>query len=553
MGEISPTLRRHRARVSVVAALISITVVVQGIALAAALADGVAERAWTVAVAAVMVAGLAMLARAVLTWFAEVTGRRAGSEAMADLRGRILTSALATVPGSRGGRTGGEIATLTVHGGDAVERWAGRVVLQQALAVTTPVAALVAIAWLDWLSAAILLPTLPLLILFLVLAGADAKKASDSRLAAMRLLGGHMLDVLRGLPVLRSFGRAERQAGELERAGDAYRRETVATLRSAFTSAFVLEFMAMLGTALVAVTAGVRLVHGSMDFEPAMAVLLLAPELYLPLRNMGNEYHAAAEARATLDAARAACEVPEAIPAGHAGVPSPDPGAAPVTLDGVRVVVDGGRTVLDGAGLTLAPGRTIALIGASGAGKSTVLRLLLGLQAPTSGFIRCGDVDIADTDLASWRDRIAWIPQSPVVLPDTLAANLRIARADASDDDLWEALRVARLDTWARGLPNGLDERVGDGGVAISAGERRRLGLARAVLRRAGVILADEPTANLDARTAELVRGGLRDLVRDRSAVIVTHEPDVLDLVDDVLELRDGRIAPASGHVLEAV
>ncbi len=553
MEGLSPILRRHRARTSVVAVLISVAVVVQAVALASALADGVAERAWTVAVTAAVVAGVAVLARAALTWFAEVTGRRAGSEAMSDLRDRVLASALATVPGSRGGRTGGEIATLTVQGGDAVERWAGRVLLQQALAVTTPIAALGAIAWLDWISAALLIPTLPLLVVFLVLAGKDAKRASDSRLAAMRLLGGHMLDVLRGLPVLRSFGRAGRQRDELGRVGDAYRRETVATLRSAFTSAFVLEFMAMLGTALVAVVAGIRLVNGSMDFEPAMAVLLLAPELYLPLRAMGSEYHAAAEARATLEAAREACEVPDRIPTGDSAVTAPNPATDVVSLDALRLTLPDGRPVLRNVELTLPPGRSVALVGASGAGKTTLLRLVLGLQSPTSGAVRCGDVVITDTDLGSWREHIAWIPQSPVILPDTLGANVRIARTDASEADVWKALRIARLEDWARGLPGGLDERLGDGGVSISAGERRRLGLARAVLRRASLVLADEPTANLDARTAELVREGLADLMRDRSAIIVTHEPDVLDLVDEVAELRDGRIVTGTHRMAETV
>lgn len=536
-----------------IAVAISLAVVVQALALASALANGVAKDEWRLAMAAVTVAGVAVLVRATLTWFAEATGRRAGSEAMADLRGRILTSALRTVPGSRGDGTGGEIATLTVHGGDAVERWAGRVVLQQALAVTTPIAALATILWLDWISAALLIPTLPLLIIFLILAGADARRASDSRLAALRLLGGHMLDVLRGLPVLRSFGRAGRQRDELRRVGDAYRRETVATLRSAFTSAFVLEFMAMLGTALVAVVAGIRLVNGSMQFEAAMAVLLLAPELYLPLRSMGSEYHAAAEAKATLQAAREACEVPDAIPTGRPGVAASAPLSGPLTLDHVAVTSQDDRSILRDVTLSLPPRRTIALVGESGAGKTTVLRLILGLQSPTSGAVRCDGADIAEMDLSTWRERIAWIPQSPTVLPDTLAANVRIARADASDAEVWAALRTARLERWAQGLRGGLDARLGDGGVMISAGERRRLGLARAVLRDADLILADEPTANLDSQTAELVRAGLRDLIRNRSAVLVTHEPDVLELVDETIELHDGEIVRGADVAMEAL
>ncbi len=309
----------------------------------------------------------------------------------------------------------------------------------------------------------------------------------------------------------------------------------------------------MIGTALVAVIAGIRLIGGDMAFVDAMAVLLLAPELYLPLRAMGSEYHAAAEARATLDAAHEACEVPASIPSGRPGASAADPRREAVRLDDIVIMTaDAGRRILDGVTLTLEPGTVTALVGPSGAGKSTILRLILALQGEDAGLVTCGDRPVAAMDPDQWRGRIAWIPQAPMVLPATLAENLRIARPDAQDAELWSALAVARLDRWAARLPHGLDTGLGDGAVAISAGERRRLALVRAVLRDAALVLADEPTANLDAVTAEQVRDALAELVRGRTALIVTHEPDVLVLADRTVELRDGRLSAFAGAEVAA-
>ncbi len=203
---------------------------------------------------------------------------------------------------------------------------------------------------------------------------------------------------------------------------------------------------------------------------------------------------------------------------------------------------DGVLRAVDGVSFEVAPGRILGLVGESGSGKSTLLRLLLALQEPDAGDIRCGDQSLADTDLRVWRSRIAWIPQSPTVLPDSLAENLRIARPDATDHELWHALERVHLRQWATQLPGGLGTRLGDGGVAISAGERRRLGLARAILRAPALVLADEPTANLDSSTADIVMDALASLISGRTAVIVTHERDVLALADEVLELRGGRL-----------
>ena len=475
--------------------------------------------------------------RAALTWIAEVRGRRAGSAAMADLRARLVGTTLAAGGADRGGGRAGELATLATQGGAAVERWAGRVLPQTALAALVPVAALAVIVVRDPLSAVLLAPTLPLLIVFLVLAGGDAKRVADRRFAAMSLLGAHLLDVTRGLPVLRSLGRAEVQRDQLALAGEAYRRETVATLRSAFVSSFALEFIAMLGTALVAVVAGVRLVNGTMAFEDALVVLLLAPEMYGPLRRAGVEYHAAAEARATLKRLLEVTEGRGRIVPGTPGGAVADPRVDAIVLEDVTVTADDERVPLEDLSLEIAPGEATAIVGPSGAGKSTLLRVLLGLQPVRNGTVRCGDVELGAMDLDAWRAGIAWMPQRPVLLPATLAENLRLADPGAPDERLWAALAAAGLEAWAAGLPGALEARLGEGGVAASAGERRRIALARIALRDPALVLVDEPTANLDAVTAALVRDALVRIVAGRTAVLVTHDPEVAALADRTIAL----------------
>ncbi|HET8950303.1 MAG TPA: ATP-binding cassette domain-containing protein, partial [Solirubrobacteraceae bacterium] len=459
----------------------------------------------------------------------------------------LVATTLATGGADRGGLRAGELAALATQGGAAVERWAGRVLPQVALAALVPVVALAVIVARDPLSAALLAPTLPLLIVFLVLAGGDARRVADERFAAMSLLGAHLLDVTRGLPVLRSLGRAEVQREQLAIAGDAYRRATVRTLRSAFVSGFALEFVAMLGTALVAVVAGVRLVNGSMAFEDALVVLLLAPEIYGPLRRAAGEYHAAADARATLHRLLEVTGPRQYVVPGSPGGAVADPREHAVVLEAVTVATsDGGRRPLDGLSLEIAPGQALAVLGPSGAGKSTLLRVLLGLQPLAGGAVRCGGLELGAMDLDVWRAHAAWMPQRPALLPATLADNLRIADHDAPDERLWEALATAGLETWAAGLPGGLAARLGEGGVAVSAGERRRLALARIALRDPALVLVDEPTANLDAVTAELVRDALERVAAGRTAVFATHDPEVAALATRTVELR-------AGHAVEVV
>ncbi|WP_040599917.1 ATP-binding cassette domain-containing protein, partial [Patulibacter medicamentivorans] len=391
--------------------------------------------------------------------------------AVAALRARVVDATLASA--ATGDQRPGALAATAVHGSDAVARYAGHYLPQRTVATVGPLLALVAVAVVDPVSAGLLAVALPVAIIFLILVGLRAQGATDRRHAALQLLDGHLLDVLRGLPVLRAFGRERFQVEQVRAAGERYRRGTVAVLREAFLSSFVLELVAMLGTALVAVACGIRLAKGDMSFAPAIAALVLAPEVFAPLRRLGAEYHAAADAEPVLRDLAAAAERPAVVPSGRHGRLAEDPARNDLLLRGVRTASgDRDRPALDGVDLRLRAGRVTVLTGPSGSGKTTLLRLLAGLRAPDEGEVLCGEASLAEVDLERWRADVAWIPQHPVLLPRSLRDNVAMGRG-ASDDELRGALEAAGLGPLLRALPAGLETPLGDGGLPLSAGERR--------------------------------------------------------------------------------
>ena len=408
------------------------------------------------------------------------------------------------------------------------------------LALVVPVAVLAIVATIDPVSAGVMLLTLPLVPMFMWLVGRFTERRARARLRALTILSGHFLDVVRGLPTLRAFNRSGHQAERIAAVSEEYRRTTMGTLRAAFLSSAILELAATLGIALVAVTVGVRLVHGGIGFEAALTVLVLAPELYLPLRNLGAQFHASADGLAV--AGRLLDLIDEA-PQPRAGtVRPPSPGVAPVRLERVSFAYPSrAGLVLDGVDLELPPGRTVALVGPSGSGKSTVAALLLGFAEPTTGRLAVGGVDLAACDLRAWRADIAWVPQRPTLFRGTVADNVRLGDAGASLARVRIALELAGAG-FVRDLPEGLATVVGDGGRPLSAGERQRLALARAFLRDAPLAILDEPTANLDPEGAELVGGAIERLREGRTILLLAHRPELARRADRLVTLAAGRI-----------
>jgi ATP-binding cassette, subfamily C, bacterial CydD len=303
----------------------------------------------------------------------------------------------------------------------------------------------------------------------------------------------------------------------------------------------VLELAATLGIALVAVTVCVRLVGGEIAFEPALIVLVLTPELYLPLRNLGAHYHASADGVAVADRLLELVDVPSASASG--GVPPPSPRDVPVRLEGVSFAYSARpTTVLDAVDLELEPGETVALVGPSGGGKSTVASLILRLAQPLRGRVTAGSVDLADCAPDAWRAQLAWLPQRPTLFRGTIADNIRLGDAAADRARVRTAAELAGADSFIRELADGYRTLVGDGGRPLSAGQRQRIALARAFLREAPLVILDEPTANLDPLSAELVEDAVERLSDGRTVLLIAHRPELAARADRVVLLEAGRI-----------
>ncbi|MFF7239427.1 thiol reductant ABC exporter subunit CydD [Streptomyces collinus] len=476
--------------------------------------------------------GAVALGRAVIAWLTERAAHRASAAVKSELRGRLMERAALLGPGWLSGQRTGSLVNLATRGVDALDDYFARYLPQLGLAVVVPVAVLARIVTEDWVSAAIIVGTLPLIPVFMMLIGWATQSRMDRQWRLLSRLSGHFLDVVAGLPTLKVFGRAKAQAESIRRITGEYRQATMRTLRIAFLSSFALELLATLSVALVAVTIGMRLVHGDMDLSIGLVILILAPEAYLPLRQVGAQYHAAAEGLAAAEEIFAVLETP-VPPSGTGAVP-----AGPVAFDDVTVRYPGRSAVaVTGVSFTVEPGETVALVGPSGAGKSTLVNTLLGFVRPTAGRVRIGGTDLADLDLDAWRSRVAWVPQRPHLYAGTIAENVRLARPGADDAAVRRALADAGALEFVDGLPEGADTVLGEDGAGLSAGQRQRLALARAFLADRPVLLLDEPTAALDGATEAEVVAAVRRLAVGRTVLLVVHRPALLDVADRVVRL----------------
>ena len=522
------------------------------VVLGAATAVLVVARAWLLAVIVVGAAAdgkdlgqlrgqlvallLVVAVRAAIAWYSDVAADRCSARVKSQLRAALAERVAADAPSALGGQRTGELVTLATRGVDALDGYFSRYLPQLVLAVIVPLTVLAVVAAQDWLSAVIIAVTLPLIPVFMVLIGTATRSHTDRQLRTLQRLSGHFLDVVAGLPTLKVFGRSKAQVETIRAVTDRYRRATMSTLRLAFLSALVLELLASVAVALVAVSIGLRLLHGDVGFQTALLVLILAPEAYLPLRAVGTHFHASAEG---LSAAEQVFEVLER-PVPHRGqrADAPDPSRLPLVVEHLRVDHPGrDQPALDGFGLEVAPGEIVALTGPSGCGKSTLLSVLLGFVVPTSGTVRVGTVDLAEVDPEAWRRRVAWVPQRPYLFASSIDANIRLGRPSATAAEVDAAVAAAGLDPVVAGLPAGLATVLGERGVGLSAGERQRVALARAFLRDAPLLLLDEPTASLDGDVEAEVLAAVRRLAAGRTVLLVAHRPALAALADRVVAM----------------
>ncbi|HUK77115.1 MAG TPA: thiol reductant ABC exporter subunit CydD [Thermoleophilia bacterium] len=491
-----------------------------------------------VTTALVLLAALAVV-RGLLAGAFEATGRRAAAGVMSQLRRELVERRTHDAPQAADGAESAEVATAAVQGVDALETYFARYLPQLVLAVLVPLAVLAWTVSVDRVSALIMALTLPLIPVFMWLIGRSTERRTRARWQALARLSNHFLDVMRGLPTLRAFNRGEAQAERIAAVGEEYRRTTMQTLRVAFVSGAVLDLAATLATALVAVTLGLRLVDGAVSLRAALTVLLLTPELYVPLRALALQFHASADGLAAAERILALIDVPSAAPAGAA---QPPVDWRSLRLEHVALAYpDRSGQVLDDLELELRRGELVALVGHSGAGKTTVAALLLGLRRPDAGSVTIDGRDLAGLDTAAWHRQVAWVPQRPTLFHGSVAHNIGLGTDGATPEQLEAAARLAGADEFVRELPRGYETTIGEGGRALSAGETRRIALARALLRDAPLLILDEPTADLDAESAALVTAAVGEAREGRAVLVIEHRPALARSADRVVRLTEGR------------
>ncbi|WP_163507211.1 thiol reductant ABC exporter subunit CydD [Fodinicola acaciae] len=500
---------------------------------------------WPLLVALAVVIG----GRALLGWMADFAAHRASAAIRSHLRIQLLSRICQLGPRWSASQHSGELATLATRGVDALDPYVSQYLPQLFVAAVVPAMMTGWILLTDPAAALIVVVTVPLVPVFMILVGLRTQAQARRQWRGLARLAHHFIDVLAGLPVLAAYGRAGRQAEVIRLASDRYRSATMRTLRIAFLSALVLELIATLSVALVAVTVGLRLVQGQLDLRTALLVLILAPEVYLPLRAVGAQFHASAEGLAAAD---------EIFTILEAKRPAGDADAEPNrSIRFERVSVNArGKPVLDRLSLTLPAGRVIGLTGPSGAGKSTVVDLLLGWLRPDDGMVRVGEESLASLDPDRWRQQIAWLPQRPRLVTGTIADNVRLGAPAATDEAVAAALRLACVD-----LDPSTD--AGELGARLSTGQLRRVALARAFVADRPIVVLDEPTEGLDAATERRVVANLKAALAGRTVLIVSHRPAPLAICDSVVRLAEPTIvsplpkekpaAPATASEVAAV
>jgi thiol reductant ABC exporter CydD subunit len=460
----------------------------------------------------------------------------------------MLRQTLALGPSWLAGERPGELSLTATRGLRALHTYFARYVPQAALAAIVPVVLLVWVATQSWLAFVVVIALVVAVPVTMIHFGREATRRTERQWRRLSSLAGRFLQLIEGLPTLRAFGRDGHGRREVAASTEGVRVATMRTLRVAFLSALAMDMIAGFGVGFVAMVLGLKLLWGELSLQTAMAVLLVAPEIFLPLRRAGAEFHASTEGQAAAARVLEVLAVPAPSSAPVVAATGAPPSSWPPTLriDGLRVDYDArAMPALDDFSLVVPPGDRVALVGPSGAGKSSVLGAVLGFIAPSAGTMAVDHLASTDRPVAEWRSHFSWVPQRPYLFSATMAQNLRLGAPDASDEELHAVLGAVGLDALVAHLPRGLATVLGHDGLTLSAGERQRVALARALLRPAPILLLDEPTASLDPPTVARLAPRLEPYLVGRTVIVVAHAPVLLPRFDAVVTLDGAHPAVA--------
>ncbi|TKH46442.1 thiol reductant ABC exporter subunit CydD [Paenibacillus terrae] len=508
----------------------------------------------------------AFAARHTMIWLQRRTAGRFAEASGASLRERLLARLFERGPVFAAKEGSGKLVTLALDGVDRFRTYLELSIPRMIDMMCVTILVLVSVFTLDVISGVILTATMPILVGFFILLGLAARKQADKQWRSYRLLSHHFTDSLRGLQTLRFLGRSREHGATVGKVSDQYRTATMRTLRVAFLSSFALDFFSMLSVAFVAVGLGLRLISGSVGLEAALAVLILAPEYFMPVRQLGSDYHAsldgkeawgamrsilgteneAAQPTDSVDILTGSGRTDNAMGDGHAlNITGQDT----IRLKDICLLNEDGSARLDHISASVEPHMNmIGIVGASGAGKTTLLSLLGGFAEPTSGELNVNGWALAGDNKAEWQRHIAYIPQHPYLFSASLADNIRFYEPEASNEQVEWAIDAVGLRELMDGLPNGLDEPIGEAGRTLSGGQAQRIALARALLSNRPVILLDEPTAHLDIETEWELKQTILSVFQHKRVFLATHRLHWMPDMDCIWMMNQGRLEEAGSH-----
>ncbi|HWR00706.1 MAG TPA: thiol reductant ABC exporter subunit CydD [Chlorobaculum sp.] len=489
--------------------------------------------------------------RMIMGWSANQTAKHGTLIIRKKLSDRLACAVGDLGPAFTRSEQSGRLVTTMLKGVESIDAYFSQYIPQLFLALVTPLMILAAVFPSDWIAGTIMVLTAPLIPFFMIVIGKSASAATEKQWTTMSRMSGYFLDMLEGLTTLKLFAQAKARRDGIEEASEKFRLSTMKVLKIAFLSSLTLELVGTIGIAVTAVSIGVRLTSGAMPFRPAVFILLLIPDFYLTLRQLGTKFHAGMEGgtaskeiHGILDKASGRPKVP-----GRLDLPAGTASSLPIVIDNLTYTFpDSPKPAIDGVSCTLRPGTVTALTGPSGAGKSTFMNLLLRFIEPDAGTLSLGNVPVANYTPVAWYRNIAWVPQHPFLFNATIRENLLMAKPGATHRQIETALLQAGLAEMVQSLPEGLDTMIGEQGARLSGGEAQRLSLARAFLKDAPILLLDEPTSHTDPILEARLRLAMAELMQGRTVVMIAHRLESIRNADRILVLDGGRLVQSGTH-----